>query len=563
MATWGSLKKNAAIPESLYGFGQGYFRYYKSDGTYESIVAAGGKLIRDGGVITITNLPDGFQTERMIEAVQWKDRLFIATGTKLVEYDGAEAKVVEDYKPTPFEYLYVGSNALAAFPDNFMQDGVHDNLRVEGLVPDLRKGYVGASTTFTAFISKPGAEVIEYKFEYRVKSDLTSLQLGQDWSTTKTWKFAPKEVGDYVVRVSARDQAVPATVEIFELPIYKVTAYNENETIDTSQMHTCNRILLHWNRIVMYGDKKNISRIYISHLNQPRYFPTNNSLDFENNQQEPLQKLVQYRDFIVAFTTSTIQALYGKGTIGDDPYRRVYIHTGMGTIAPESPQVMGNVIAFLSRDGIHILKSIGVVDEKMNVEKIDIDIDNLIPSHTDACGVVYDNQYHICFPQLHTRFRFYMELGVWTKDYSPMFDFSRFYEWDGDLVAQSQLTGRTFMFDEHIYDDANHVYEAYVKTKKYDFGEPHNLKKLKRQDIILTNETWDGHMLVEVYGDDKLIIGEQEASAIAERDEETNITKINLSPETKVRTVQTVIRHSESEPFSLLALGYVFKTRKP
>lgn len=569
MALWGSLKKDSAIPESRFGNGQGYFRYYKDNGKFETIVAVNGRLILDGGDLAIQGLPSGFQTERMIEAVQWKNILFIATGTKLVEYDGIVAKVVEDYKPLPLEYLYVGSNALAAFPDNFMSDGVHDNLRIEGIVPDLRKGITNQPTKFTAFISKPESMgQIEYKWEYKIANRDTFI-LGRDWSSDKTWTFTPKDLGDYVIQLSARGPlpvsgAVPDP-EISQIPVYKVTPFNENKVIDTSQMHTCNRIILHWERLIMYGDQKNTSRIYISHVNNPRYYPTNHSLDFENNEQEPLQKLVQYRDMIVAFMPSSIQALYGKAPIGDEPYRRVVIHTGLGCIAPESPKVLGNWIVFLSREGIHLLKTIGTVDDKMNVEKIDLPISNQIPLDTDAAAIVYDNQYHICFPKKQTRFRFYMDYRTrpWTKDVSPLFDFCRFYEWNGDLVAQSQLTGKTYLFDETVYDDAGHEFQAKVAFKKYDFGEPHNPKKLKEQQLILTNESSDKNVNVAVYGDDNLIIGPEEVEMISTINELTNITKIPLAPEDKVRTVQTVVTHTKAEPLNILAVGYKFKTKKP
>jgi hypothetical protein len=569
MATWGSLKLDEAIPLNRQGFGQGYFRYYRPDNTFETIVAVNGKLIRDGGDLPITNLPDGFQTTRMIEAVQWKDRMFIATGTKLVEYDGITAKVVEEYKPKPLEALYIGTNGLAEFPDNFMQDGDGDILRVDGVVPSLRKGIMGETTTFSTFISKPPAMgAIEYKYEYKLANRDTFL-LGKDWSTAKTWDWTPKDIGDYIIQVSARE--VGSTVnppaenpEVFQIPVYKVTAFNENEDIDTSQMHTCNRILLHWERLIVYGDIQNPRHIYISHLQNPRYFPTNNSLEFENNEQEPLQKLVQYRDFIVAFMPSTIQALYGKAPIGEDTYRRVVIHTGLGCIAPETPKVLGNHIAFLSKAGVHVLKSIGYTDEKMNVEKIDIAIDNLIPLDTDACAIVYNDQYQICFPRKLQRFRFYREWGVWAKDDSPMFDFCRMYEWNEELVGQSQVTGKTYQFDETLYKDVEFVYEARLATKAFDFDEPYNPKKLKEQQIIMTNESSDENVKIEVIGDGgDYIITYQEAEMVREVNEKQNTTKIPLAPEDKVRTVQTVVRHKEAEKFSLLGLAYIFKSKKP
>lgn len=488
MAVWGDLQVDDRIPENREGRGQGYFRYYFPDGKFEAIIAINGKLLRDGGDLLIEGLPTGFQTERMIEAVQYQDKMFFATGTKLVEYDGMTAKVVEPYKPQPLEALYVGLNGLAEFPDNFMQDGQFDYLRVEGLIPSLRKGIVKQKTTFTTFISKPGTEVIEYKYEYKL-SNRDTFTLGKDWSTSKTWDFVPRDIGNYSIQVTARIQGTVGNTgdvpEVFQIPLYPVTAYDENEKTDTSQMNTCNRIMLHWERLIMYGDTKNGTTIYISHLQNPRYFPINNSLTFDNNEQESLTKLVHYRDFIVAFMPSSIQGLFGKAPTGDDMYTRMKLHTGIGCIAAETAKVMGNDIAFLSKEGVQIIQSFGITDDKMNVSKIDHPIASLIPADSQACAAVYDNQYHLCFPNSNKRFRFYYGFGVWTTDESPIFNASKLYEWNGDLIIQSYSTGAIYQLDGRFFHDDGFIYEDRLITKGFTFGEPHHKKKLKEVQLIL------------------------------------------------------------------------------
>lgn len=601
MATWGQLKRNEGIPEGVQGRGQGYFRYWNKSGIYETITAVNGQLLRDGGVLPITGLPDGFQKEKMIEAVQWKDRMFLATGTKLLEYDGTTAKVVEPYKPVPLEALYVGTNGLAEFPDTWMEFGEHDNLRVDGLFPSLRKGVAGKETEFTAFISRPDpSKTIQYKWEYKV-ADRETLILGKDWTdNANKWKFTPTEPLKYLIQVSIRvkpatGETPPTTVpagQSAQIPAYEVLAFNENTTIDTSQMHTCNKILLHWERLIVYGNEKSPATVYISHLQNPRYFPTNNSLEFENSQQEPLNALVRYRDFLVAFLPSSIQALYGKGTIGDDTFRRVVIHTSLGCIAPETPKVMGNYITFLSRQGVYILKSIGTSEEKMNVEKIDTQIDNLITPDANACAVVYDSQYMLCYPDKNTRYRFYYEMGVWTKDESPLFDFSRLFEWNGDLVGISSNTGQTSMFKEGLYTDAGYVYEDKVLTKSFDFGEPYNPKKMKELQIIMARYDKDVNLEVTVNVDDNPVVNafttqyniqdnfitwvEEEAPNAAIQAETVfgewlmgdgfdlaKQRKANIAIAGKGLVTSVEIKHTEAKPNALLSLGFIFKTKKP
>ncbi|MFT8319351.1 MAG: hypothetical protein ABF649_00780 [Bacillus sp. (in: firmicutes)] len=594
MATWGILKKNTSIPSNRNGYGQGYFRFYKEDSSYEAIIAVNGRLIREGGDLPIEGLPDGFQTERMIEAVQWNGILYIATGTKLVEYNGVTAKVVDPYKVLPLEALYVGTNALADDPENYMQDGQETYLRVDGAVPSLQKGVANTKTTFTAFVSKPEGVTIEYKWQYRLSNSDTFL-LGKNWSTDKTWDFTPKNVGNYTIQVSARVQGTAEepnvdAPEVYQIPIYTVTSYDENEKADTSQIHTCNRILLHWSRLIVYGDTKNARNIYISHLNNSRYFPTNHTLEFESGEQEALQKIVRYRDYLVAFLPTSIQALYGQSP---EDFKRVVVHTGLGCVAPETPKVMGNYIAFLSKQGVQILKSAGLTEEKINVEKIDSNIDNLIPVDSTACAVVYNNQYHICFPKNKTRFRFYYELGVWTKDESPHMDFSRLFEWDGDLVGQSTETGNIVMFIGSVFNDLGFVYEDRVITKSFDFNEHHNHKKYKELQLMLGRGNSDVDLSVLVNVDDNPVFNTIEGkSEIVEgtvRWKEVLLTNISLDAGTvfgawelgvsafdntkqskvsiplsaKGYVTSIDIRHTGDGPNVILSLGIIFKIKKP
>lgn len=593
MALWGDLEQDQVTPMNRRGRGQGYFRYYNPDGTFHAIVAVDGKLLRNGGDLPITGLPNGFQKDRMIEAVQYGNKLYIATGSGLVQYDGVTAQVVTPYTPNPLEALYIGTNGLAPNPDQFIQDGTATDLQINGVTVNLRKGIVNTESTFTAYSSYPNGSTIEYKFEYKLKS-LDTYVLGQDWSTTKTWKFKPNKADEYEVKVSARIQG--STNEVYYyLPSYKVSQYNENESPDVSGINTCNRILLHWDRLILYGDTNKRNMIYISHLKNPAYFPTTNTLTFESDKQEPVTKIVQFRDFLVAFLPGSIQALFGKSP---QDYQRVRIHTGVGCVAPETAQVFGNYIAFLAKDGVYILKSVGISEDRANVQRIDQKIRNLIPPYPesgDACAVVYNDQYQITFPKIKTRFRFYQNLGTWTKDESPYFDFCRFYEWKGDLVGQSLSTGEVYQFDETVYDDLGYVYEDRIETKPFDFGAPYNPKKLKEVHVLVSHEKHDTNLGVTVYGDNAELISPDDSYAVVENgsvkwieDFVPNINsqsgtvfgewqfgtdpfgeitsqrhKLKLKSGGKYRTCRVTIRHMESKPWALLGLGFVFKLKKP
>lgn len=524
MTKWGDLLQTQVTPPNRRGKGQGYFRYYRPDGTFKAIVAVNGRLIADGGDLTIEGLPDGFQTDHIIEAVQWKNILFIATGTELVEFDGTTAKVVEPYKPNPLEALYVGTNGLADFPDQYLEDGVGANLAVNGVIPDKRYGAVQQPTLFKAYItSEEGvdpATAYEYKWEYGLKAWSTnagkeSLLMGKDWSSNKEWEFKPSESGAWTIKLSARVKATPNNptpgdpIE-YSIPTYKVMETNENTEVDTDWVGTCNRIMLYWDRLIVYGDTVNKTQIYLSHLSNPRYFPVNNTLDFENPEQEAISKIVSYRDMLIIFMPSSIQGLFGKAPTGEDPFTRHVIHSSIGCIAPETAKVMGNTLVFLAREGVHVLKSFAFNESRMNVEHIDEAIKGLITPDTDACAIVFDGQYHLTYPDRKTRYRYYRDYGIWTSDESPYFDFVRMYDWQSELVVQSATSGEVYQFDETVFTDLDFRFEDRIVTKSYDMGVPYNPKKFKELHIITERGDADVELTLTVNVDDDAVIDPSE-----------------------------------------------------
>lgn len=594
----GTLKRRNGMVSHLVpatGKGQGYFRYYVNETTYHEIVAIGGKLYKDGSELPITGLAS-FQTTRNIEAVQFRNKLYIATGTELVEYDGTTASVVTPYAPQPLEALYIGTNGLSDDPDNFMQDGEAANLRIDGITFSSRYTVINEPVTLTAYVSKPSGSTIEYQFEYRFSTDLEGTwTIGQAYSTTKTYQFTTEKDGDMQFRVFARVQGSSDDPAQYIVPKYRIKPSPDPNDVepDTSTIGDCNRIILHWNRLIMYGDQTNPDLIYISHLNNPAYFPVTSTLRFENERQEKLTRLVQYRDMLVAFTPTSIQALYGKAPLGEDSFRRLTLHKGLGCIAPDSIALMQNYITFLSREGIQVLKSIGYTESKVNVEKIDTSIDNIVPRSEDACAVIFDNQYHITFPQEKKRFRYYYDYGVWTKDESDKLDLANMWEWDGTLYVQSDSTGEVFKFDENAWDDAGYVYEDRIATKYYDFGQPNNPKKLKELQLLVGHFNSSVELEVTVYADSATALNPDTSSASVDSNGnvvwttssepnlkldagtvfgswEVGVSKFGsidsalhkLRVSGKCRRSKVVISHTQATPNHLLGLGYIFKVKK-
>lgn len=578
---------------SQQGFAQGSFRYYHSANHFTEIEAVNGHFEIDGEVKVIENLEDGFQSERQIEGVQFGDKMYFATGTKLVEFDGEKFKVVEPYKPQPLEALYIGTNGLAPNPNDFMQDGVYEFLRIDGVTFSKRYGVVNEPVTLTAYVSKPHDVEVEFQFEWRYAfMEEGKWVEGQAWSSKKTWDFTPDASGDFQFRINMREKGLTVAEHQYLVPKYVVKASSDSADveIDTHHITTCNRILLHWNRLILYGDTHNPDMIYISHLNNPAYFPVPNTLRFENGKKEGLTVLVQYRDMLIAFTDTSIQALFGQSP---QDYRRAVLNTSIGCIAPYSAVVVKNYIYFLSSNGVHFLKSVGYVDDKANVEKLDSKIDNIVPRDRDACGFFHNNQYHLVFPTRRERLRYYIELGAWVKDESERLDFIRMFDRDGFLSGQSHL-GPIRKFNPTVYDDDGYIYEDIWETKSFDFGQPYHRKKLKELQLTMEPQGQTIRANIYVFADAASVLNAEKGEAYVDEngevgwrltvepnlvvdagttfggwemgqspfgDVETAISKFSISG----RCIRVRVRfaHKEAKPVKAIGLAFIFKLKKP
>ena len=586
------------------GKGQGYFRYY--DGSeFKEIFAVNGKLYNAlGEEIPIEGLPGGFQKDRLIEAVQFGDILYIATGTKLVQYDGTTAKVVEPYRPQALEALYIGTNALADNPNDFMTDGVAVYPRLDGVTLDKRYGVVGQPLTVKAFVSKPETMTLEYKFERRMSTDKEGFWfLSQDWSESKEHTFVTSYDGDMEIKVSIRDKNDPTKTEEtydedgnpqtitvdkvldeYYVPKFVVKPVEDpkDKPIDHLTIHQCNRILLHWNRLILYGDPEKPDVVYISHLNRGDYFPMPNSLQFVNGKQEGITKIVQYRDMLVVFTPTTIQALFGTNPMD---YQRVILNTDIGAVAPESVRVLKNYIIFLAKEGVHVLKTVGQVNDKANVEKIDGAIGNRIAEalsfSTDAAGVVYGDQYHLVFSGYGAGFRYYYELGIWVADQSSELNFSTFYVYDSFLYAQNRENGKVVRYDGGTYLDDGQMYPFIVQSKFFDFGLPYHPKKLKEVQVLMKKDDSDNTPTILINTDDDTIFNRppenvtiktiNEAKVMDLKNNDTGkviyeningaIYKWRLSG--KTRQVQLTIMQAYNEEIVVYGFGFIFKVKSP
>jgi hypothetical protein len=500
------LKKLKTLPA---GTPQGYFRHYKSDGTYDEIFAIGGKLYLNNSTVPVNGAD--FQATKPIEAVQFGQTTFIATGTKLMQYDTTNGtKFVVPYTPTTMEMMYVGTNGLSDDPTGSLTDTTGLVASIDQVVQD----YADPSST-KSFVVKIFCTVIDgesYQFCLQAKkaTDTKEFATPTAWGSRSSSKVikvnATNPPGQYSIRISMRKTG---TTEILSQYDMDYTMSLKNTVPSTvSAIGKCNRILLHWDRLFVYGNPDAPATVYMSHLNAPSYFPSLMNLDFDSPRREPVTNIIHYRNSLAIFTKSSTQALYGTGP---DDYKRVMLHTDIGCIAPFGAAVTRNSIGFVSSNGIYALKTMGLTDDKATVEKIDTKITNSVPPSSNAIVLYQNNQLHVTYPDTKQRFRFYTDTGAWTKDYSDKFNFTNMY--NIDEVIYCLAPGSLYQFDPTVYDDDGYIYTNVWESKYIHFGQPYHNKKLKEVHVMMAPNNDEINSSVYIYADENAVISPVDTGA--------------------------------------------------
>jgi hypothetical protein len=574
------------------GYSQGYFRYYKTDGTYDEITAISGKLYKNGVLLPITGL-SSFQATKQIEAVQYLNTMYIATGTKLLQYDGTTCKIVDPYLPTTMEMMYVGANALSDTPEAHLTDTIGLVPAIDYMYATKATGVVNIPITVKVFCTKIDGETYEYASQIQKATSTTDFPDPTSFKALAADKsLAVKGVttsGDYIIRVSMRKIGTTELLAQYDME-YKINKVEDKKanTPVKSTIHQCNRATVYWNRLVLYGDPTNPALIYISQVDAPNYMPALFTINFENPKREGLTQLLPYRNGLLAFTKTSTQLLTGSSP---DDYKRSMLHTDLGCISSKGAAVMKNHVAFLSMQGIYILKTSSTTDDKAMVEKIDNKVANIVALDPNAVALFDDGQFQIIFPSTKTRLRYYQDLDAWTKDTSDKFSFTNMWNIDGTIHAQ--LDNMVYQFDPSIYTDDHTAYVNSFESKAFGLSQPYHDKKLKELQILLAPKGQAMSSTVQVYADENAITGSDDGHAVIEDGEVKWVVdydpNLDIAPGTTFgdwslgesgfgaanyakksfklagKCIRTRVKFTNTEPKEnhVIGFAYVFKVKKP
>ncbi len=556
---------------------QGLFKFVNNAETL-LIAAVEGKLFyaRPSGTsygnwtqISITDAGSAFtfQTTDSVEAVQYGEWLYVATGTKLVRakvYLSAGSPVataetvVDQYKPTSQEALYIGTNALNTTPSNYLTDNTTGALgTLEALGISITNPYftINVSNTLTSYVKTSTTDLpnVQYSWAYRLSTDTTWTDLPGYHPHNTAYKSAAFQLsapGTYDIRCEMKLSA--GTTDEWILYGVVIDATAQATVLPSSNIQKCRKILLHWDRLIIYDPKPSTTdgstnqqdQIFISQVGEPRYFPTTNVISFAADTQQRVRKVVRYRNILLIFTPDTIQSLAGKSPAD---YVRSLVNNQLGAIWGNSVQVVENDVYFVSKQGIYAVRPNVYTQDNFNVASLDTFVmdefatefvvsDSVAGSGlatSQVTSVVFDNQY-ILYGTNNKIYRHYYDRRAWvvdemshltTSNVTLRFATPVIASFNGEQtilepvmkynsVTPAVTFGEFGAWDKSLYTDFTVAYTMTLRTKYFDLSQAFNYKKLRQIFIITRLENEDVHLAVTIQADSAVILDPTSGTAV-------------------------------------------------
>jgi hypothetical protein len=279
----------------------------------------------------------------------------------------------------------------------------------------------------------------------------------------------------------------------------------ENVPVIPKAVYTCNRVMEHFNKLMIWGSKEMPNSVFYSFPDRPTYFPQNFYLNFGDDKRDPVEAVTPYMNILVVQTPNTTWGVRGNSGLLDSPapYVPFTINTTVGTIAYKSVRPVRNHLFFLSKQGMIALKSLYAADEQYNIEFVDRNIRNIVPQDTQAVGIQYDNQYWLNFPNFGITLRWYIDKKAWVKDVFAWGDaFKGVFKWqniNGKLefitypnTLQDDVNNHIYKIgiDESLPSDMGDIIVSKFETSFLNQNYPFHIKNYKefKYDFTMQNE---------------------------------------------------------------------------
>ena len=368
---------------------------------------------------------------------------YIMDGAKFLIYDGTTVKEVEPYIPTLFVSKEPTGGGEPLEDINLLGAGFKDSFSADGTAKDF-------------VLSQKGLDATAVKVEV----DAVKVTTG----------FTVDRVNGKVTFTTAPAKGTNNVI---------ITAYKTHTGFpERIKKCTFNTLFGGANdsRVFISGNPDMPDYIWRSGIEDPTYWPENGFYKYHQH----VRGFSKQYDYLLVHLANGYRVInYEINNNGFATFPSRPINDQVGTLAPQSIQIVENNPVSLSKRGVYMVTNTNVRDER-NVQHLSEAIDMKLLSESDldkAISVDFDKKYWLA-----------VNGNVYVFDYSIgewfLYDnihANCFMEINGDLYFGSSQDGLLYRFkketDERPYNDDESPINAYWKSKYLTFG-AHEMRKL-------------------------------------------------------------------------------------
>ena len=469
-----------------------------------------------------------FQNSKKIEAATYKNKLYIATGTRFIVAEIVDNQLVASpvvpYLVKPGEDIAIGLNNLSAFPETARVSSYNQiitSLNGVSVRPTIYGTYM--LEPFMTYAVGDSADNYYWKWEKYINNEWLTIISFKDniingVKTDKSILTVPDATNSlYRVtfgkgfKTQTNMETLETSYELEDIFTYNITTgeklvrqdyiidgaegeyfgsaqsqlFNTNITVsDTFNIiQSCTKIHSDSNKFILYGDKYNSGQWFKTVIDNPGYITDRGSLSFKTTKNEAIIKVIAFGGDIIIFANSdnvggSIHIVTGAGDDYEDqyysPYRRRTLNSSISCDNPDTVQILENYLAFKYFNTVYLMRASDLSKETINLYSVN----DLIKAQSKEVQIPWDD--NTCISEL-------------TEDYYALLWKEQYIFEDGELILKhsglrikmyyklaQDIQGKTYfpwLIDESPAFNTNHIF--YIKgTSRY----------LYQNNIVTTHE---------------------------------------------------------------------------
>jgi hypothetical protein len=420
----------------------GLAKYRKKDGTLYRIAAHGTKLYTWEKGVQPTEIYNGLANSK-VRFFVFNDKCYIMDGTSFLVYDGTTVNAVPPYIPTVFISRDPAGGGTPDEDWNLLGRGFKDSFSADG-------------TTTVYVLSRSGLDADAVTAEVNGSTMAEGGGLTVDRTNGKVTFDAAPDTGTNNVIITAY-KTYNGFVDRVKKCIYNVIFGGSNDT-----------------RVFISGNPDYPEIVRRSGLNDPTYWPENGFYQYSDT----VKGFAKQYDYLVVERERGKHQVSFQLNNGVASFPSKPINDQVGTLAPDSLQIIENNPVSLSKDGVYMLVASNVRDER-NVVHISNEVDDKLMKEANldqAISIEHDQKYWLAvngnvYVLDYTKKR--------ANPYGEWFPYNNihascFLELEGELYFGSSSDGLIYRFkgkdEADAFNDDGQAITAYWNSKVYSFG---------------------------------------------------------------------------------------------